>query len=82
LSNTLKNGSTEVQLRKAQQAREGEQAWAQYEAERLALRQRTERLRALRLARDAALAATAVAKAPAKSSSGVRASRPRKGSVG
>jgi len=37
-------------FKKEQQAREGEKAWAEYEAQALALRQRTARLRALRLA--------------------------------
>ena len=44
----------ETEDKKQQRAREGAQAWADYEAERRALRERTERLRALRLARDAA----------------------------
>ena len=44
----------ESEDKEEQRAREGAQAWADYEAERRALRERTERLRALRLARDAA----------------------------
>ena len=44
----------ETEDKKQQRAREGAQAWAGYEAERRALRERTERVRALRLARDAA----------------------------
>ena len=46
--------TNETEDKKQQRAREGAQAWADYEAERRALRERTERLRALRLARDAA----------------------------
>ena len=40
--------------KKEQQAREGAQAWAEYQAQARAVRQKTERLKALRLARDAA----------------------------
>jgi len=39
--------------KKQERAREGAQAWADYQAEGRALREKTERLRALRLARDA-----------------------------
>ena len=40
--------------RKEQQAREGAKAWAEYEAQRRAVAEKTERLRALRLAKEAA----------------------------
>ena len=40
--------------KKEQRAREGAQAWAEYQAEGRAAREKTARLRALRLARDAA----------------------------
>ena len=38
--------------RKEQQAREGAKAWAEYEAQRRAVAEKTEQLRALRLAKD------------------------------
>ena len=41
--------------KKEQQLREGQQAMAEYEAARATTREKTARLRALRLARDAAL---------------------------
>ena len=44
--------------RKEEQAAEGARAWAEYQAQRRALEERTERLRALRLAREASHAAT------------------------
>jgi hypothetical protein len=44
----------ESEDKKEQQAREGAQAWADYQAEARATREKTARLRALRLARDAA----------------------------
>jgi hypothetical protein len=40
--------------RKEQQAHEGAKAWAEYEAQRRAEAEKTERLRALRLAKEAA----------------------------
>jgi hypothetical protein len=46
--------------KKEKQMLEGEKAMAEYKANRLAVRAKTARLRALRLARDAAVAATAV----------------------
>ena len=39
--------------RKEEQARQGAKAWAEYEAQRRALAEKTERLRALRLAKKA-----------------------------
>jgi hypothetical protein len=44
----------ESEDKKEQRAREGAKAWADYQAEAKATREKTERLRALRLARDAA----------------------------
>ena len=47
----------EALFKKQERLKDGEQAMAQYEAERRAMREKTARLRALRLARDAAAAA-------------------------
>ena len=47
--------------KKEQQLREGQQAMAEYEAARAATLEKTARLRALRLARDAALKTPALA---------------------
>ena len=44
----------EALFKKEQRLREGEQAMAEHQAELLAMREKTARLRALRLARDAA----------------------------
>jgi hypothetical protein len=52
-------------LRKMQQAEDGKKAMLDYEAEAAATRAKTEKLRALRLARDAAMPAPAK-KSPAK----------------
>jgi hypothetical protein len=45
----------DADLKRAQRAEDGRKAMAEYEAEAVAVRAKTERLRALRLARDAAL---------------------------
>ena len=50
----VKNDKASAELRKAQQAEDGRKAMRDYEAEAAALRAKTEKLRALRLARDAA----------------------------
>jgi len=60
----------DIHIRREQQAREGEKAWADYQANAIAVRDRTQRLRALRLARAAAppvpQAATEIKAAKAK----------------
>lgn len=56
-----KKDDAQAQFKKLQRAEDGKKAMAEYEAENLAIRAKTERLKAARLARDAA-----AAKAPAK----------------
>ena len=50
-----KKDTANAEFRKAQRAQDGKSAMLEYEAEAAATRAKTERLRALRLARDAAL---------------------------
>ena len=64
--NSKKLNAAEIQFKKTQQAIEGKQAMAQYEADAVATRKKTERLKALRLARDAEEAAAAPPAAPKK----------------
>jgi hypothetical protein len=52
----------DAQAKKAQREADGKKAMAEYEAEAAATRAKTEKLRALRLARDAALGGAAAAK--------------------
>jgi hypothetical protein len=52
----------EALFKKQERLKDGERAMAQYEAERRAMHEKTARLRALRLARDAAAATTRTAK--------------------
>ena len=59
----------EAQFRKAQQAKDGKAAMAEYEANAAAVRVNTERLRALRLARQAADADAAKSAPPAAAKS-------------
>lgn len=55
MADDLNSEKPNAELRKLQQAEEGKKALLEYEAQGAALRAKTERLRALRLARDAAL---------------------------
>lgn len=61
-----KKDEAQAQFDKVQRANDAKKAMADYEAEAAAMRAKTERLRALRLARDAELAAAAPAAAPKK----------------
>jgi hypothetical protein len=54
-----KKDDAQAQFQKLQRAEDGKKAMSEYEAEGAAVRAKTERLRALRLARDAAEAAAA-----------------------
>jgi hypothetical protein len=73
LADDVSKARAEAQFRKAQQAKDGKAAMAEYEAKAAAVRANTERLRALRLARDAAAAKAAPTAAPA-----ARSKPPRK----
>jgi hypothetical protein len=64
----------EAEFKKTQRALEGRKAMSDYEAEAAAVRARTEKLKALRLARDAANAAAAPL--PAKRARKVRVPGP------
>lgn len=54
MAEEVKNDRASADARKAQQAEDGKKAMLDYEAQAAALRAKTEKLRALRLARDAA----------------------------
>ncbi len=49
----------EASFKRKEQAEDGAKAWAEYQAERVAVAEKTERLRALRLAKEAAEAKAA-----------------------
>jgi hypothetical protein len=76
LADDLSKQKAEAQFRKAQQAKDGKAAMAEYEANAAAVRANTERLRALRLAREAADAAAAKSAPPPKSKSAKKAKAP------
>ena len=57
MADDVKNDKASADARKLQQAEDGKKAMLDYEAEAAALRAKTEKLRALRLARDAAMPA-------------------------
>jgi len=61
-----KKDDAQAQFAKLQKANDAKQAMSEYEAEAAAVRAKTVQLRALRLARDADLAAAAAAAPPKK----------------
>jgi hypothetical protein len=73
LADNSKKDEAQRQFNKLQKAEDGKKAMSEYEAEAAAIRAKTERLRALRLARDAALeAAPASAKSPGAEPAGAK----------
>jgi hypothetical protein len=72
LADSRKN-QAESEFKKAQRALDGKKAMSEYEADAAAVRARTVKLRALRLARDAAEAAAAPAE-KTKTKGGTKAS--------
>ena len=72
----LKNSRDQSRLEKA--AREDGSAWVHYEAEAEAVRKKTARLRALRIAKEAADKSAAVEKSAGAKKSATRRTRPAK----
>jgi len=66
LAENSKKDDAQAQFAKTQKAEDGRRAMAEYEAAAIAVRAKTERLRALRLARDAEVAKKAPAKPAAR----------------
>ena len=79
---------TEAQALKAKREADGKKAMAEYEANAEAVRAKTEKLRALRLARDAAMppaapkAKSSSAKSPGAKSSGGKSAKSKKDDSG
>jgi hypothetical protein len=73
LTDDVSKARAEAQFRKAQQAKDGRAAMAEYEAHAAAVRVNTARLRELRLARDAAAAKAAPPTPPVNSKSARKA---------
>ena len=65
-STANKNAAANKEFRKARQAEDGKRAMIDYENAAIAMRAKTEKLRALRLARDAEIAAAEAAAPPAE----------------
>ena len=72
----LRNSRAQARLEKA--AREDGSAWVHYEAEAEAVRKKTARLRALRIAKEAADKSAAVEKSAVAKKSATRKARPAK----
>lgn len=66
MADKSRKDDAQAQFAKLQKANDAKQAMSDYEAAAAAVRANTERLRALRLARDAAQAAAAAAAPPTK----------------
>ena len=79
--NSGKNATAQAQFAKLQRANDAKQAMADYESEAVATRAKTARLRALRLARDAELAAAEAAAPVAKKTKAVRKPKVAKGAL-
>ncbi len=78
-----KKDEAQAQFAKTQRAEDGRKAMAEYEAAAIAMRAKTERLRALRLARDAELAKNPPAKPTrrTKSAKPAKAAKPAPGNL-
>lgn len=74
MANDLEKAKAKTQAMRAWQAEDGRKAMAEYEANIVATREKTERLRALRMAREAAEAKAPLA-APAKPKSKTKAAK-------
>jgi hypothetical protein len=79
MADEAKNDKASADARKLQQAEDGKKAMLDYEAEAVALRAKTEKLRALRLAREAAMpsAPAKTKKSAAKKSAKAPKAKPR-----
>jgi hypothetical protein len=76
LADRSKKDEAQLQFNKLQKAEDGKKAMSEYEAQAAAIRAKTERLRALRLARDAAQEASP---APTKPAGAKKPSAKKKG---
>ncbi len=79
MADDVKLDKASAEVRKMQQAEDGKKAMLDYEAQAAALRAKTEKLRAMRLARDAAAppVAAKTKKSPAKKSAKAAKAKPR-----
>jgi hypothetical protein len=81
MADRSKKTETHAQITKAQRAEEGKKAMSDYEADIVATRAKTERLRALRLARDAAAPPPAPKKAAAPKKKAAKAAKGASGTL-
>jgi hypothetical protein len=70
MANNSKKDEAQSQFKKVQRAEDGKKAMSEYESERVAVLAKTARLKALRLARDAAEQAAPKVVAPVKKKAG------------
>jgi hypothetical protein len=77
LADTSKADTANAQFKKAQREQDGKKAMAEYEADGIAMRAKTAKLKALRLARDAEQAATEAANPVPKKKPVVKKAKPK-----
>jgi hypothetical protein len=80
MANNSRKDEAQSQFKKVQRAEDGKKAMSEYESERVAVLAKTARLKALRLARDAAEAAAPKVVAPAKKKAGKTTTKSAKSS--
>ncbi len=76
MADTSKADTANAQFKKAQREQDGKKAMAEYEADGIAMRAKTAKLKAMRLARDAEQAAAEAAN-PAPKKSAVKKAKPK-----
>jgi len=77
LADTSKADTANAQFKKAQREQDGKKAMAEYEADGIAMRAKTAKLKALRLARDAEQAATEASNPAPKKKAAVKKAKPK-----
>lgn len=78
LADKDKTDKANAQFKKMQRAEDGKKAMSEYEAEAVAIRAKTARLRALRMARDAAAEKAAQEAGPPKPAAGAKKTRAKR----
>ncbi len=82
MADDSKTSIASAHFKKLQKAEDGKKAMSEYEAERAAVEAKTQRLRELRLARDAASPPPAPAKAPSGAKKSTTKSKKTAGTLG
>jgi hypothetical protein len=82
MASNSKKDEAQSQFKKVQRAEDGKKAMSEYESERIAVLAKTARLKALRLAHEAAAAAAPKVVAPAKKKAAAKGTKTAKATKG